>query len=311
MNNRHPLSHPLVCGGLAILVCILWGLDFVLIKLGYQLFRIDSGSTGSILLFAGVRFVLAGLAILVCLSVRRRRVCLLHRGNAQNLCLLALIQTVAQYVFLYLGMARTSAVNTSILDSTLVFFSILCSSLLFHQESLTFKKLLGCILGFCGILVMNLGSGDGAAGSRIGDLLVLLCAFSTGLSHALVKKLSAGEEPAYLSGWQLWLGGLALTGVGLLMGGQFSDPPALAVGVLLSLSAISAVTGVLWSLLLKYNPVSSVNIYFFVNPLFGVLFSALILGETGQAFRAQNLAALLLVCAGVIIISLRGPRAPQ
>lgn len=281
----------------------------MLIKLGYTLFHIRSADTGSILLFAGIRFVLAGAAILVCISLRQRQLCLLRRGNARNICLLALVQTVAQYVFLYLGMARTSAVNTSILDSTLVFFSILCSSLLFHQETLTLKKLLGCALGFCGILVMNLSGGAGS-GPQAGDLLVLLAAFSTGLSHAMVKKLSVAERPEYLSGWQLWLGGLVLTGVGLLMGGRFSAVSVSATAVLLALFSISAVTGVLWSLLLKYNPVSSVNIYFFTNPLFGVLCSALILHETGQAFRPQTLLSLLLVCGGMIIISLRGRHSP-
>ena len=60
----------------------------------------------------------------------------------------------------------------------------------------------------------------------------------------------------------------------------------------------------LWGILLKYNPVSRVAIYGCTNPVIGVLLSALLLGEGGQAFSAKNLLALLLVCTGIIVVNL-------
>ena len=40
-----------------------------------------------------------------------------------------------------------------------------------------------------------------------------------------------------------------------------------------------------------------------MNPVIGVLLSAVFLHEGGQAFSLKNLAALILVCAGVVIVN--------
>jgi drug/metabolite transporter (DMT)-like permease len=66
---------------------------------------------------------------------------------------------------------------------------------------------------------------------------------------------------------------------------------------------VSAVAFSLTSLLMKYNPVSRVSIYAFLNPVFGVLLSILILGESGQNFGLRGLLALCLVCAGVFTVN--------
>lgn len=255
-------------------------------------------------MFAGTRFILSGIMTLAVLSAVKRKLMLLRKSNVVNACMLALFQTVGQYVLLYLGMARTSAVHASIFDSTLVFFSILISGFVFHQEKLSVNKIFGCVLGFFGIVVMNIG-GSPEKSALLGDVLVLLCAAFTGLSHSLIKKFSQDDDPVFLSGWQLLLGGAALTAVGALMGGSLRPSAPGAILTLIALALISSVTGALWNALLKHNPVSSVNIYFFANPVFGVIFSALILGETGQILRIQSIMALVLICAGILMINFR------
>ena len=54
---------------------------------------------------------------------------------------------------------------------------------------------------------------------------------------------------------------------------------------------------------MKYNPVSRVSVFGFSNPVFGVLLSALLLGERSQAFGAQGLIALALVCTGILVVN--------
>ena len=66
---------------------------------------------------------------------------------------------------------------------------------------------------------------------------------------------------------------------------------------------ISAGAYTLWGMLLKYNPVSRVSILGFINPVMGVLLSALFLGEGKEAFSIMGLAALILVCLGIIIVN--------
>lgn len=72
---------------------------------------------------------------------------------------------------------------------------------------------------------------------------------------------------------------------------------------ILYLALISAVAYTIWGLLLKYNPVSRVAVIGFTNPVFGVLLSALFLGEADEAFSIKNLVSLVLVCIGIYIVN--------
>ena len=70
-----------------------------------------------------------------------------------------------------------------------------------------------------------------------------------------------------------------------------------------SLSLLSAVAQTIWSALTRYNPVGRVAVYGFLNPMFGVLLSALLLREGQQAFTPYSLAALVLVCVGIFVVN--------
>ena len=65
---------------------------------------------------------------------------------------------------------------------------------------------------------------------------------------------------------------------------------------------ISAAAYTLWSILLKYNPVSKISAYKFMNPIFGVLLSFLLLQEKSQ-MGWQTLVALGLVCIGIYVVN--------
>ena len=58
-----------------------------------------------------------------------------------------------------------------------------------------------------------------------------------------------------------------------------------------------------WSLLLKYNPVSKVTVFGFMTPVFGVVLSAVFLGEAASMPWLQSLIALVLVSAGIYIVN--------
>ena len=62
-------------------------------------------------------------------------------------------------------------------------------------------------------------------------------------------------------------------------------------------------------MLLKHNPVSRVAVFGFLNPVCGVILSALLLDESGQAFDLTSLAALLLVCGGIFVVNYEKKRA--
>lgn len=110
-----------------------------------------------------------------------------------------------------------------------------------------------------------------------------------------------------ISGWQFLFGGLVMALVGRASGGQLGikevSHPFYGILLLLYMAFISACAYTLWSLLLKYNPVSRVAVFGFVNPVIGVILSALLLHESNQAFSLVGLTSLVLVSAGIIIVN--------
>lgn len=58
---------------LATICDLLWGSAFPCIKLGYKFFNISSDDTASQIFFAGLRFTLAGLLVIIFMSFVKRR----------------------------------------------------------------------------------------------------------------------------------------------------------------------------------------------------------------------------------------------
>ena len=213
-------------------------------------------------------------------------------------------QTVCQYFFFYIGVAHTSGVKGAIITGLGNFIAILLSCLVFHKEKMTGRKMLGCILGFAGVVVINLMGNSLDAGFRLtGEGFILIAQFSYGMSTVLINIFSRKISPVVLSGTQFTMGGIILFLIGKGMGGHLGSVNAAGIGIIFYLAMVSAVAYTLWSVLLAWNDVSRVAIFGFVNPLFSVILSALVLGEVRQAFNMGSLIALFLVCVGIYVVN--------
>jgi len=300
-SNSNFLTKPLNILFLAAISCALWGSAAPVIKIGYGLLSISESQPATMILFAGLRFALAGVMVILFSSLMAKKPMLPKKESWGNVCRLSLFQTVGQYIFFYVGVANASGVHSAILTGASNLWAILLACYLFREERMTLPKMLGCVLGFGGILMMNL-SGGGSV-SFLGEGFVLFSGICSGVSSSLAKRYSQKENSMVLTGWQFLAGGLFMCLIGLICGGRMTIPSAQAAGVLVYLGFLSATAYSLWAIMLQYNPVSSVVIYGFMTPMFGVLFSALLLGETEQAFSANTLIALLLVCAGIVAVN--------
>ena len=170
--------------------------------------------------------------------------------------LLGLGQTTLQYVCYYIGLAHTTAVKTSILSSTLVFFSVLLAHFIYANDKLTPRRLLGCLIGFAGVVAVNFGAGAfDFHFSLMGEGLLLVSTFVGSVAAIYGRRLSQDMDATVMTGWQLLLGGLVLTAMGLAGGGHFASFSIGAGVLVVYLAAVSAVAFALWSLLLKHNPV--------------------------------------------------------
>nr|WP_183994894.1 DMT family transporter [Sphingomonas kyeonggiensis] len=293
---------------LATLCCMLWGSAFPTVKNGYALFGIGKADTAAQLLFAGYRFALAGLILLATAAAMRKPVLPADKRQAGQVALLGLTQTGIQYVFFYVGLAHASGVKSSIMNATGVFFSVILAHFLYADDRLAGRRALGCLIGFLGVVVVNLG-GSGHFDfdfTLLGEGFIVIAAFVLAAASIYGKRLSRDMDAMVMTGWQLTIGGLLLTAMGLIGGGHMAPATPLSAGLLLYLALLSSVAFALWSLLLKHNPVGLIAAFNFLIPVFGVSLSAIFLGES--ILRWSYLAALLLVCAGIWMVT--RPAAP-
>lgn len=289
---------------LALVCTFLWGSASPCIKLGYALFDIPSGETWTQVLFAGTRFVLAGFLTLLIGSVLGRKILLPTRSSVSSITVLALFQTVLQYIFFYMGLAHNSGVKASIINGSNTFLVILVACLIFRHEKLDARKITGCIIGFAGVILVCLNGQQIDSGfSFQGEGSLILGALAYAFSSCFMKVYSKKDNPVMLSGYQFIFGGMIMILIGLLFGGRIHQVSLQAILMLGYLAFISAVAYSLWGILLKHNPVSKVAIFGFTNPVFGVLLSAWWLGEGTKELGLKAIFALILVSIGIYIVN--------
>ncbi|MZJ68427.1 EamA family transporter [Collinsella aerofaciens] len=200
---RHPLTRTWCVAALALICCALWGSAIPCIKIGYELLGIQNGDVPSEFLFAGVRFMLAGAIALAAAVITRRRLPRVSRTGWPLVIRLSLAQTIVQYAFFYIGVSNASGVRGSIVNAMNTFLCVLMAALVFRQERLTARKVLGCAIGFAGVAIVNLTGGDsGGAVTLTGEGFILIAAVSYAVSSALIHTYSQREDPVALSGYQ-------------------------------------------------------------------------------------------------------------
>lgn len=295
-------SRPLVVVVLATFCCLLWGSAYPSIKGGYALLQIPQDDLGGKMLFAGWRFLFAGLLLLVLAWATGRRAGLHTARDAGALFALGATQTALQYVFFYIGLAHTTGVKSSIMNATGTFFSVLLAHFIYRHERLTQRKVLGCLVGFAGVLVVNVSPELARFDfTLLGEGFVVIAAFVLAAASIYGKRLSQRMDAVFMTGAQLAIGGALLLLVGLATGGRITHWSGAAVALMAYMVLLSAVAFTLWTVLLKHNPVSLIAVFNFLVPVFGAALSALFLGES--VFEWKNLLALVLVCGGITLVT--------
>jgi drug/metabolite transporter (DMT)-like permease len=285
---------------LATLCCILWGSAYPAIKIGYSLFNIND--VGSKLVFAGYRFALAGILVLLLELIATKSIFNFSRKQFGQITLLGSTQTALQYIFFYIGMSNTTGVRGSIINGTGTFVSIILAHFIYKNDKLNFNKIIGCVIGFLGVVVVNLNgqSLEGSSFTFKGDGFVMIAAIIFAASAIYGKKVTEIQKPSIVTGFQLFIGGIILTILGFILGGTLKGFTIKSTSLLIYMALLSSVAFTVWTQLLKYNKVGIISVFNFLIPVFGTLLSAMFLGE--NIFDIKILIALILVCYGIFLV---------
>ncbi len=284
----------------AILCTLFWGSGAPTIKLGYQYFQLKSDDIFSILLFAGLRFFGAGCMTLVIGRLISGKWPRIYRRLIKPTITMAMVQTVLQYFFFYLGLTIVSGAAGVLLSSTGTFFAVIIAVIV-GLEIMTGRKFAGIICGMAGVIVFNLSDNLELTFRWNGEFFILLTAICYALHNILVKHYSKEHEPVALTGFQFILGGAILCLIGIAGGGSLIWPGFGKSLILVYLMFQVAVAYGLWSLLLKRYDTSKVVIFNALTPIFGAIFSWLLLGD--NIWRWNTLVALILIVLGISLIN--------
>lgn len=287
---------------LLCLVCtFFWGAGYPILKMSYAYWGVGGSDVPGKLLYASLRFLPAGFILLLVASLKKKKLAVPDKKAMPWVGLLGICQTALQYGLLYIGMAYTSGTKSSVLNQVCIFIMVLLTPVFFKGEKLTLRKILGCIAGFSGIVVMNLSGLSFKM--ELGDIIVIASSCCAAAGYLISKGMPGDSDALTSTAWQQITGGVILLILGLTTGGKLAVANMEGMLCLAFQVAAAAVAYSLWFYLLKNFDASTVSVSKFMTPVFGVLFSGLLLGE--EILKVTNLVALALVCTGVVVVNLK------
>ena len=303
MNNEHTESvfrQPLWVGLFAFTAAVLWGWAYPLIKLGMEEFAITTEMTGAKILFAGLRFLAAGLIILSIALCTRRRLAVSAPSNWWFILLFSLLNTTFHYAFFYFGLSHSEGARAAILNSLSVFTVVILACLFFKSDTFTSRKLWGCAIRFAGILALNLGGAESGHFTFLGDGMIILNALCSAFASLMTRGMSRRVDVFVGTGYSLAIGGALLVLPALVMGASLPKVTPWGMAILLMLIAISTIGFTLYNRLIVCNPIGRVAIYNSLIPVTGAVTSCLCLGET---FYWKYVIAGALAATGIYLIN--------
>lgn len=275
----------------------LWGSLFPFIKIGYNAFNISANSIPDILMFASVRFITSGFMVCVICLLRKEKIATPKLKNAGNIIIMGLFSIVLHYTFTYIGLSTTDSSKTALIKQLGALIYVCFSFLFFKSEKFSFLKIVGAIVGFCGIIAINYNP-DGITFST-GDTLIILASVCMVTANIISKKSVEHNSPYWITGISQLSGGIILFIAALCLGGEMLDFTLKSTAVFAYICTASIVSYTLWYYVLKSNSLSKMFIIKFAEPLFACVFGAVLLGE--NIFKIQYLSAFIMISAGIIM----------
>lgn len=292
----------------AIVCGLLWGSAFPVLKISYGELKMASDDIYAKMVFAGIRFFLAGAMILVYTRIRHKKPILSEmKGFTMAVLGMGILGTALQYFFFYNGLARTSGVTSSIIVGMGTFLVAIFAHFYYPDDQLNMRKITGLTLGMVGVAAVALLKGPLEFQLQWnGEGFLLISVTVSSIAAIYGKELGKRMNTLVMTGSQMCMGALILLAGGLTgIEANSIQWTGFGIGLLLYASFLSAVAFGLWYTLLVFNKAGEVSLYKFLIPVFGSLLSAVFLGE---AFTLIHSIALILVVLGIWLVNGNGAK---
>ncbi|GGA19511.1 DMT family transporter [Paenibacillus physcomitrellae] len=276
---------------LSLLLCLIWGFNFVIMKLGNGLFPP--------VLFAAFRFLIGSGALF--LIIFYKRISFPKKKHFKWYLVCGLLQTTYFNIAIQVSLNSISAGLTSVLTYSMPLFLSIMAHYWIPGDKLTPRKTAGIAIGIIGlILAMNIH----LSGSPWMLLLALSSAITWAMSNLIIKQKLQDSDKVQFTTWQMTFGTLGLFIYSLLFEHGASHWNLEAVGYLLFSGLLaSALAFVLWTYILSKIEASRASVTLLTVPVIGVISGWLFLHEE---LRATTLTGIALVLLGICIVNIKG-----
>lgn len=286
----------------ALFCTVCWGLCYPLIKLNQNYFSVESTDIFSQFFLAGVRMTFSGILIFIICFITKS-FCLPEKKQWTGVIFITLFQTIIHYALTYLGQGMTDGSKTPILKEISAFFIILIMNFVSKDDKLTLNKIIGCLLGFSGVVIINL-SGGFNFNIQPGDIIIIGAALSNAIGQVFLKfSSSSARSPFTIVAFSHFTGGLIMLLIGIIGGGKLIATGTASYFLLIAIVFTTAIPYMLWSQLYKYNKASIMSVYCLMTPMFGMLFTSLFYGNS-NVFSLYSVGALVLISLGILCVNL-------
>lgn len=267
--------------------------------------NISGNDAAQILVFISFRFLMAAILLLAYAFIQKLPLFKLTKKDVIMLILLGLASTTFQYFFFNIGIANTSGIKASILAQVGIFFSVILAHFIYKDDRLTPAKVIGLILGFVGLIVVNLGQDTSGllSFSLAGEGFMVLAGLAAALAMILAKKVGSNLPPMVMTAWQMLFGSVLLFLIGISLGGKPSELVFTPVAFILLfyLALLSSVAFGLWYYILQFRKVSELSLFKFIVPITGSILTAVFVPN--ESLLLTHIIGLTLVCIGIIIVN--------
>ena len=283
MNAKHVV--------MAFFIVVLWGLNFVALKIAVL-------SLPPIFL-AGFRFLLISIPWIF--FVEKPKV------SKKQFITLPITLGVLQYSLLYYGMSTgLSAGLSAVILQTQSFFTVIMSTILIKEKP-RLNEILGLLIGALGVIILLINNNGDFKIESV--LIILAAAISWGIANIQLKNLGNVNMVSFL----IWISPFAaivlfiisfILEYDLVLNIDFSN---VEIKVFLSIfytAYLSTVIGfTMWQYLLnKYKSVQ-ITPYGLLVPVTGSIFGYIILSEVLEIYQ---IIAGIVIIIGLMVISMRG-----
>lgn len=268
------------------LICLIWGFNFVVMKVANFYFSPETFATYRIVLGAAILFAFAMLRKIP--APPRKDWIWIFLVGALNI---ALALMLCQYSFKFLPAGLVSMLNYTmpIWVSILAYF--------FLNEKLTRKKIFGIVLSLLGAAVlMNVN----VNGNFSAMLIPLAAAIAWAVGNVIMKAKLSKIQPLVLTTWQMVAGAILLAIYTFGFGEVEANWTLTSVACLLYNSVVaSALAFFLWAYVLEHMDASKASISVLGVPVVGVLSGVIFLGEPLTIFIVIG---MIMVLAGIVLV---------